>query len=50
MLRSSSAAIWRMGYCVGDEKWATVIRYVNNLIYVALQLRRYLGYVRGSKF
>jgi len=38
---------WRIGYCVCDEKWATMIGYVNDLIYVCAPAPLQMGVSEG---
>jgi aminotransferase len=38
---------WRIGYCVCDERWADVIGYVNDLIYVCGPAPLQMGVARG---
>ncbi|MBU2540181.1 pyridoxal phosphate-dependent aminotransferase [Patescibacteria group bacterium] len=38
---------WRIGYCVCDEKWATMIGYVNDLIYVCGPAPLQMGVAKG---
>lgn len=38
---------WRIGYCVCDEKWATMIGYINDLVYVCGPAPLQMGVSRG---
>lgn len=38
---------WRIGYCVCDEKWASMIGYVNDLIYVCAPAPLQMGVSKG---
>jgi aminotransferase len=38
---------WRIGYCVCDEKWAQMIGYVNDLIYVCAPAPLQVGVAKG---
>jgi aminotransferase len=38
---------WRMGYCVCDERWAQMIGYVNDLIYVCAPAPLQVGVAKG---
>jgi len=38
---------WRIGYCVCDEKWATMIGYINDLVYVCGPAPLQIGVARG---
>ena len=38
---------WRVGYCVCDEKWAKMIGYINDLIYVCAPAPLQFGVFRG---
>lgn len=38
---------WRIGYCIADERWAAMIGYVNDLIYVCAPAPLQLGVAAG---
>jgi aminotransferase len=38
---------WRLGYCVSDEKWAQMIGYVNDLVYVCAPAPLQVGVAQG---
>lgn len=38
---------WRIGYCVCDEKWATMIGYINDLVYVCAPAPLQVGVSKG---
>lgn len=38
---------WRIGYCVCDEKWARMIGYINDLIYVCAPAPLQMGVSKG---
>lgn len=38
---------WRIGYCVCDEKWSTMIGYINDLVYVCGPAPLQMGVSRG---
>ena len=38
---------WRIGYCVCDERWAQIIGYVNDLIYVCAPAPLQVGVAKG---
>jgi aminotransferase len=38
---------WRIGYCVCDERWKTLIGYVNDLIYVCAPAPLQIGVAQG---
>ncbi|OPY32617.1 MAG: Aspartate aminotransferase [Methanomassiliicoccales archaeon PtaU1.Bin124] len=38
---------WRLGYCVCDEKWAQMIGYVNDLVYVCAPAPLQVGVAKG---
>jgi aminotransferase len=38
---------WRIGYCVCDEKWAKMIGYINDLVYVCGPAPLQIGVARG---
>lgn len=38
---------WRIGYCICDEKWATMIGYVNDLVYVCGPAPLQMGVSKG---
>lgn len=40
---------WRVGYCVCDEKWAKMIGYINDLIYVCAPAPLQFGVFKGIK-
>jgi len=41
---------WRIGYCVCDEKWATMIGYINDLVYVCGPAPLQIGVARGIEY
>ena len=40
---------WRIGYCVCDEKWSTMIGYINDLVYVLVEVRDIPGETSKEK-
>lgn len=38
---------WRIGYCVCDERWAQIIGYVNDLVYVCAPAPLQVGVAKG---
>ncbi len=38
---------WRIGYCACDEKWAKMIGYINDLVYVCAPAPLQMGVARG---
>jgi len=45
--KTFSVTGWRIGYCVCDEKWATMIGYVNDLVYVCGPAPLQVGVSKG---